>query len=117
MDGDVRRRGPRCPGCPPTLGPRARAELSAYMASFSRPGLGYVQLFQACQALLLVPRSDAGRAMAVASAALSNACTAGPPQDLYRRAATAERRLFGQRDAVTLPAAFPRHLPLPDWSQ
>jgi len=109
--------GPSCQGCPDDLGPLARAELSAFLASFSLPGSGYLHLYQACITAQRAPHHSHGRAVTFASRSLDDACENGPPRGLYRRAAALRRRLFGAHEPVTLPRDFPRDVPLPWWAE
>ena len=117
MDPAIREQGPACPGCPDSLGPLARAELSAFLASFALPGSGYLHLYQACITASRAPSHPHGKAVNLASRRLDNACEAGPPAQLYRRAAALRRQLFGSDEQVTLPADFPTEVPLPQWAE
>jgi len=117
QDPDLREQGPACPGCPDTLGPLGRAELSAFLTAFALPGAGYLHLYQACITASRAPHLPHGKAVGLASRRLGDACTTGPPDQLYRRAATLRRELFGVDERVSIPADFPRKAPLPLWSE
>ena len=71
----------------------------------------WLNLMQACSA---VAKSSGGanhNAIVAAARALGAACAgAGPPTDLYARAAALERKYFGRSDAIVLPADFPATL-------
>ena len=110
----LERRAPACAACPAQLGRAGRAELSAYLASFAAPDLGYLNLYQACNALKQSSGGANHGAIRVAVRALGDACdtSKGPPQKLYRRAAALERRYFGRSEPITLPADFPATLAL-----
>ncbi len=102
---------PACEACPNDMDRATRAELSAYLASFAAREVGYLNLMQACSA---VAKSSGGanhNAIVAAARALGAACAgAGPPTDLYARAAALERKYFGRSDAIVLPADFPATL-------
>jgi len=89
----------------------ARAELSAYLASFADPETGVVSLFQACGAM--EGGGGHGAAMEFALIELGDdVCAKGPPADLNQRAAALEQRWLGRSEPVDLTEAFPATLAL-----
>jgi hypothetical protein len=98
---------PRCPGCPRELGAAARAEVSAYLASFADEQTGISSLYQACH----VGRKSGANATALGyllPQLLAGGCSQGPPSDLYARARRLEQRLFNRSQPIALepdPAA------------
>jgi len=107
-DGSV----PSCPGCPTSMQPGTRAELSAYLASMATPGVGYLSLMQACHVGAGVESPHRRALLYLERQILPDGCDGPPPSDLYARAAQLERRLFGPRAPVVLPANFPQRLDL-----
>lgn len=99
-----------CPGCPEGLEGIARAEVSAYLAAFAAPELGYLSLFQACATPAGEGIHGAAR-QAVLEALLPFGCEGPTLHGLYSIAANLERNLFGDRPAVTLPH-LPARVPL-----
>jgi hypothetical protein len=102
-----------CPGCEDGTPDLVRAELSAYFASFSTPGVGYVAALQACAS----PDHVTGLhpvAVALATGAEIPGGCGGSLEgvDLYASARRAERRFFGDRRAVGPPTTFPPALAL-----
>jgi hypothetical protein len=99
-----------CPGCPGELGVAARAEVSAYLASFADQATGISSLYQACH----VARSTGANAVALGyllRELLPGGCSQGPPSDLYTRASRLEQRLFHRSEPIALeptPAARTR---------
>ena len=59
----------------------------------------------------LLPGGD-GLAIAMATGAVIDGGCGGEADDLYARAAGAERRFFGAREAIQAPEAFPSRLAL-----
>jgi hypothetical protein len=91
----------RCPGCPGELGVAARAEVSAYLASFADQETGISSLYQACH----VARSTGANAAALGyllRELLPGGCSQGPPSDLYTRARRLEQRLFHRSEPIAL---------------
>ena len=94
----------------------AKDELSAYLASFATPGVGYVALLQACS--LEPPGEDVStaphaQALAIAfDAVLPEGCQGTIPDDLYTRAADAQHRFFGTRAGATMPDGYPARVTL-----
>lgn len=93
------------------LSVRARAELSAYLASFAAPSTSATALFQACTLNLNrgTPHAAALR-FALPRLGMPERCASPPPADLPARARDLERALFGRSDTITLPEDFPAHL-------
>lgn len=89
----------------------ARAELSAYLATFASPELPYTALFQTCGVDLNrgTPHASALRFLLPR---LGVDCTSAPPDDLVRRAQQLELDLFGRSDAITLPKDYPERIEL-----
>ncbi len=106
-DEDQPRTGLRCPDCPPELGPAARAEVSAYLASFADEKTGKSSLYQACH----VGRSNGAHALALRyllPQLLPAGCSEGPPPDLQVRARRLEQTLFHRSERVALqPTSIP----------
>jgi hypothetical protein len=91
----------RCPTCPDELGTHARAEVSAYLASFAAESTGAGSLHQACR----VASGDSANAIALGfllPRLLPEGCVAGPPADLHRRARQLERQLFGRSHPISI---------------
>jgi len=91
----------RCPACPEALGTLARAEVSAYLASFAAESTGVASLHQACR----VTSGDNVNAVALGyllPKLLPEGCTAGPPSDLHRRARQLQYSLFGRSDRIAV---------------
>lgn len=101
-----------CEPCGERMSRSARAELSAYAATFAHPGTAYLALLQACSL-----DRDRGTPHARALRALlprlsdGDAC-ATPPEDLTERARDAELHFFGRSHAITHPDDFPARLEL-----
>ena len=98
-----------CPGCREGTPSLVRAELSAYLAGFATPGVGYVAALQACSH----PREVGLHAVAIeeaTSAVIDGGCEQAAPDDLYARARAAEARYFGERPQIGAPRGFPRQL-------
>lgn len=110
-------RAARCIACPDGMSAAARDELSAYLTSFATPGVGYVALLQACS---IEPADDMNvstaphaQALAIAfDAMLPGGCQGAIPEDLYARAAEAQRHFFGERVGVTMPESYPAQVRL-----
>ncbi len=99
----------RCPECPPELGSLARAEVSAYLASFADEVSGVTSLHQACR----VAQGRHVNAMALGfllPRLLPDGCSGGPPADLQERARRLEQELFGRSQAVQIDGG-----PQPGW--
>ncbi|MBN1609516.1 MAG: hypothetical protein JW940_22990 [Polyangiaceae bacterium] len=97
-----------CPACRDGLSIAARAEVSAYLASFADEATGVSSLHQACRV------STGGSANAIAlgyllSQLVPGGCAAGPPPDLQTRARRLERALFKRSQRITF-APTPRRL-------
>jgi hypothetical protein len=91
----------RCPACPRELGVLARAEVSAYLASFADEATGVTSLHQACR----VANGTHANAIALGyllPRLLPDGCAAGPPPDLHKRARQLEQALFGRSQPITL---------------
>jgi hypothetical protein len=97
----------RCPGCAAGTPDLVRAELSAYLASFATEGMGYTAALVACSNPERERGVDAHAIRMATEATLPLGCEGVAPDDLYARAARAERLYFGERRAVTLARAFP----------
>ena len=98
----------RCPSCPAALGARARAEVSAYLASFADEATGYTSLHQACR----VATGDSTNAVALGfllPRLLPEGCAGGPPPDLRKRASTLEASLFGRISMARYSTPASRH--------
>lgn len=95
-----------CPGCPVRLSRAARAELSAYVASFAWSTSPATAMYQACTAAF----GAHGRAMRVINRELDRACTDPPPEDLAKRATDLQKKLFGAAPSMALPADYPDQL-------
>ena len=101
-----------CAPCDERMSRGARAELSAYAATFAPPGTAYVALLQACTL-----DRDRGTPHARALRALlprlsdGDAC-ATPPDDLSERARDAELHFFGRAHTIAHPGDFPTRLEL-----
>ncbi len=106
-----------CEDCPADLTSEARGELSAYLASFRAPDVGYVALMQACAlevdnaAMQLLGPHEQALAFALAHL-VPNGCTGAPPGDLYDRAAELSEQTFGAREGIHLPEGYPRRIAL-----
>ena len=109
-------RGVECHACPDGMSAAARDELSAYLASFATPGIGYVALLQACSmepAGEDVSTAPHAQALALAfEAVLPHGCRGEIPEDLYERASDAERQFFGERPAPSVPERYPARVTL-----
>ena len=93
------------------LGRSARAELSAYLASFSSERSGYTALFQACGLDFTRPTPHV-QALILILDSLDANCEA-PPEDLNTRARQLEVELFGRSDTISTPdAKYPTSLEL-----
>lgn len=101
-----------CERCEGTLSASSRAELSAYLASFSDESQGYTALFQACSIDLerATPHANAMRVF-LREAKLPG-CDSPPPPDLIKQARELEMQFFGRSQAVKLPKAYPERLEL-----
>ncbi len=95
-----------CPGCPP-MPSMARAELSAYLASFGAEGIGGTAALIACSNPQTERGVDAQAIRLAVEAALPNGCEGAYPADFHARAQAAEARYFGTRSVAALPANFP----------
>ncbi len=90
-----------CPACPDELGVIARAEVSAYLASFAASSTGVSSLHQACR----VATGDSDNAVALGfllPQLLPEGCAAGPPSDLHRRARQLEQALFRRSQPIAV---------------
>ncbi len=107
-------RAANCIACPEGMSVAAQDELSAYLASFAEPGIGYVALLQACSmepAGEDVSTAPHAQALAVAfDAVLPEGCQGEIPSDLYTRAGDAQRHFFGERGAISVPEGYPAHI-------
>lgn len=86
----------------------ARAELSAYLASFAAPGSSATALVQACG------QRELGGAHGAALQAISfvaSACEEGLPE-LSAAARAEEAAFFGRKASISLPPEMPGRLPL-----
>jgi hypothetical protein len=109
-DGDpseVFRRPLGCPACRDGLNIAARAEVSAYLASFADEATGVSSLHQACRV------SSGSSANAIALGYLlpqlvPGGCAAGPPPDLQARARRLERTLFERSQRITFEPTLRR---------
>ncbi len=94
----------------PAMPREALLELSAYLASFATPGIGYVCLLQACE-LEADRRTAHGMALTfLLPRIMPRGCAAGPPPDLHARAQALEGELLGRSERISLPAEFPERL-------
>ncbi len=84
-----------------------RSELSAYLASFATPGSAAIALYQACSANEERYTSHAIAVQFALEQLAIGSCADAPPEDLTRRAADAQRRLFERDEPITLPSDFP----------
>ncbi len=98
---------PPCGGCEAELGTAAAREASAYLASIAWSQARYAALLQACTGT----DGDHAWAMAWLSERLGEACAA-PPADLAARARVLEAQLFGAREPMVLPDAWPVGVPV-----
>jgi hypothetical protein len=97
-----------CRACRDGLNIAARAEVSAYLASFTDQATGVSSLHQACRV------SSGSSANAIALGYLlpqlvPGGCAAGPPPDLQVRARRLERALFHRSERITFEPT-PRRL-------
>lgn len=95
-----------CEGCVEGTPALARSELSAYLATFATPGVGYLAALQACA----MPQHTDAHALAIAiatEAAIPGGCRGEAGLGLYARAEAAERNYFGARSSWGVPAEFP----------
>ncbi len=101
-----------CEPCGEHMSRSARAELSAYAATFAHPGTAYVALLQACS-LDRDRGTPHARALRTLLPRLSDddACTT-PPENLSERSRDAELYFFGRAHAIAHPADFPTRLEL-----
>ena len=91
----------RCPACPAALSAVARAEVSAYLASFADERTGITSLYQACR----VASGTNANAIALGyllPALLPDGCSEGPPPDVQERARQLEETLFGRASPIEL---------------
>lgn len=95
-----------CPGCPDWIRRHARAELSAYVASFAWSANPATAMYQACKAA----SGPHARAMHVINEELGRTCADAPPPDLAEQAKALQKKLFGVAPAMSLPADFPAEL-------
>ncbi len=102
-----------CGGCPSALTRSEQSEVSAYLASFAAPGLGYVALMQACGVDLSVRGTNTTALAWVLPKLLDEGCAGAVPDDLYQRAQQLEREVLGSSDRTELSAAFPDFVPVP----
>lgn len=96
-----------CELCPASMSTSARAELSAYLASFAWNDASNTSLFLACM------NNQTGRgphrtALSVALRHLKTLCGEPPPADLAARARDVEDALFGRRQPIVLPENYPK---------
>jgi hypothetical protein len=89
----------------------ARAELSAYLATFASDELPYTALFQTC-GIDLQRGTPHASALRFLLPRLEVDCASAPPDDLGARARQLELELFGRSDAITLPANYPERIEL-----
>jgi hypothetical protein len=95
-----------CPGCPSDFSAAARAEVSAYLASFGDQETGMSSLYQACH----VGRKTGANATALEyllRELLAGGCSEGPPSDLFVRARRLEQRLFHRSEPIALETRAP----------
>ena len=100
-----------CSGCA-ELGPRARAELSAYLASLGDPDTAAVALLQACSLDVELGGSHGAAVAFLAEQMLPAGCEGPPPADLHERARALQEELYGSWVDLALPEGFPERLPL-----
>lgn len=105
-------RTPRCKTCPASMTPNERAEVSAYLASFSTEGLGNIALLQACGVDTWQHGANAAALSFVVPKLLPGGCQGEIPEDLHKRAQALDEELFDRREAVTVPSQFPDSLPI-----
>ncbi len=96
-----------CELCPDSMNTSARAELSAYLASFAWSDAPNTSLFLACM------NNTSGRgphrtALGVALRHLKTLCGKPPPPELSTRAQEVEESLFGRRQPIILPDDYPK---------
>jgi hypothetical protein len=97
-----------CTACRDGLSMAARAEVSAYLASFADEATGVSSLHQACRV------SNGSSANAIALGYLlpqlvPGGCAGGPPPDLQMRARKLERALFHRSERIMF-APTPKRL-------
>lgn len=102
-----------CPQCDDAgLSTIARAELSAYLASFAHKESSMLALYQACS-VRDAHGTPHANALRFALPKLQTDCDTTPPSDLSARAQRLEQDLFGRSDTITLPKSnYPEHLEL-----
>ncbi len=94
------------------MGRSARAEASAYLATFASGEAPYTALYQVC-GLDFTRRSAHVVALRLILSDLGVACTRAPPEEIAPQAAALEEELFGRSDPVTLPRpTYPERLEL-----
>jgi hypothetical protein len=95
-----------CPGCPHDFSAAARAEASAYLASFADQETGVSSLYQACH----VGHQTGANAIALGyllRELLPGGCSEGPPPDLFARARRLEQKLFNRSEPIALETRAP----------
>lgn len=100
-----------CERCDGVLSASARAELSAYLASFSDPDQAYTAMFQACSIDLNRPTPHAYAMRTFLRASAKDGCQA-PMKDLAKLSRELEMQFFGRSQAITLPKDYPKRLEL-----
>lgn len=94
------------------LSTSARAELSAYLATFAASPNPYTALYQTCSIDLHGPTPHA-TALRFALPRLNVDCDSAPPSDLARRARDLEQSLFTRSSEIVLPPeAYPLQIEL-----
>lgn len=101
-----------CERCDGVLFASGRAELSAYLASFSDESQGYTALFQACSIDLARATPHASAMRVFLRETKLPGCDSPPPPDLVKQARELEMQFFGRSQAVKLPSNYPERLEL-----
>lgn len=96
-----------CTLCPDSMSTSARAELSAYLASFAWGDTPHTSFFLACMANVSGASRPHRQALGFALRHLETLCDAPPPADLTARARALEQTLFNRSQPVTLPTDYP----------
>ncbi len=104
---------PSCVGCPPEMDDRARAEVSAYVASVAQPGVGYLAPCQACGVDLPTFHDNVGALNFALGVLMPEGCEAEPPLEQYAEAKLLAWTLFKRVESIELPVDFPQTLPIP----
>jgi len=102
-----------CDACPEGMSERAKAEVSAYVASFASKRTAFVALYQACGVEVPVSHGSGDALRFVLGVLMPQGCESPPPNNLVEQARLLDWILFKRVQPIEITDTFPKSVPLP----